>query len=71
MADVSGHTSELVSFVNIFLDVTSYSMAGILLKVINVFRGEELALFTVTSIHSIRKSTKNRNSETRWNPRWK
>ena len=33
-------------------------MGGILLKVINVFHGENLALFTVTSIHSIRKSTK-------------
>ena len=71
MADVSGHTSEHVNLVNIFLDVTSYSMAGILLKVINVFRGEDSALFTVTRIRSILKSTKNRNSETRWNPRWK
>ena len=48
-------------------------MAGILLKVINVFRSENLALFTVTSSHCIRKSTKknNRNSETKWNPKWK
>ena len=38
----------------------------ILLKVINVLRKEDLALLTVTSIRSIRKSTKNRNSETRW-----
>ena len=33
-------------------------MATILLKVIKVFRSENLALITVTSIHSIRKSTK-------------
>ena len=46
-------------------------MAIILLKVINIFRSEKLALFAVTSIHSIRKSRKNRNSETTWNPRWK
>ena len=58
MADVSRHTNEHVNFVKIFHDVTSYSMAGILLKVINVFHGEDLALFTVTSIHSIWKSTK-------------
>ena len=37
---------------------TAYPMAGILLKVINVFRSENLALFTVTSSHCIRKSTK-------------
>ena len=35
-------------------------------KVANVFRSENLASFTVASIHRIRKSTKNRNSETRW-----
>ena len=47
-------------------------MARILLKVVNVFRSENLALFVATSIHSIRKSTKKkRNSQTRWNPRWK
>ena len=33
-------------------------MAEILLKVSNVFHGGNLALFTVTSIHCIRKSTK-------------
>ena len=27
---------------------------------------ENLALFTITSIHNVRKSTKHRNSETRW-----
>ena len=36
-------------------------MTGILVKVINVFRGENLALFTVTSIHCIPKKYKNRN----------
>ena len=39
-------------------------MARILLKIINVFRSENLALFTVTSIHCIQSSTKNKNSET-------
>ena len=38
--------------------------AGVLLKV-DVSYGENLALFTVTSIHSLWKSTKNKNSETR------
>ena len=41
-------------------------MAGVLIKVINVFGSENLALFTINSIHNIRKSTKNRNSETKW-----
>ena len=35
-------------------------MAWILLQVINVVCGENLALFTVTSIHSIQKSTKDK-----------
>ena len=34
-----------------------YPKAGILLKVVNVFCSENLAVFTVTSICSIRKST--------------
>ena len=43
-----------------------HTKAGILLKVFNVFRCENLALFTVTSIHSVRKSTKNpKNTEAR------
>ena len=37
---------------------TAHPMAEILLKVSNVFHGGNLALFTVTSIHCIRKSTK-------------
>ena len=39
-------------------------MAGILLKIINIFRSKNLALIMVISIHCIRKSTKNMNSET-------
>ena len=39
---------------------------AILAKVSNIFRSEKLALFTVTSIHNIWKSTKNKNSEARW-----
>ena len=35
-------------------------MARILLQVINVICGENLALFTVTNIHSIQKSTKDK-----------
>ena len=31
-----------------------------------IFRSENIVLSTVTSIHNIRKSTKYRNSETRW-----
>ena len=59
MAEVGGHTSEN----DVFHDVnsilyTAYTMAVIFLKVINVFRSENLALFTVTSIHCIRKSIK-------------
>ena len=46
-------------------------MTGVLLKVINVFCSENLALFMVTSIYRIRKSTKRRNSKTGWNPKWK
>ena len=37
---------------------TAHPMAEILLKVSNVFRSENLALFTVISIHCIRKRTK-------------
>ena len=33
------------------------------------FHSKNLALFKVTSIHSIQKRTRNRNSKTRWNPR--
>ena len=70
MAEVSGHTSKHVNVNNIFHDINSilhtvHSMVGILLKVINVFIGENLASFTVTSISSIWKSTKKKNSKTR------
>ena len=69
MAEVS----ELVNVVDVFHDVNSilygvnniYQKVGILLKVINVFHSGNLSLSTVTSIHSIRKSTKLRNLETR------
>ena len=40
--------------------------AGVSLKVGNVFLSENLALFSVSRIFSIWKSTKNRNSEIRW-----
>ena len=39
---------------------------AILAKGSNIFRRENLVLFTVTSIHNIWKSTKNKNSEARW-----
>ena len=51
-------------------------MAGILLKVINVFHGGHPVFSTPTSIDSIKKSTKKKKklklrNKTRWNPRWK
>ena len=71
-AEVSGYTSDLGNVTNVFcfhdLNLLLYtvsniqSKAGVLLKVGNVFRCENLALFTVTSIHSIRKSAQNRSS---------
>ena len=71
-AEVSGYTSDLGNATNVFcfhdLNLLLYtvsniqSKAGVLLKVSNVFRCENLALFTVTSIHSIRKSAQNRSS---------
>ena len=67
IAEVGGHTSEHDAFhdVNSIL-YTAYPLAGILLKVIKVFCSENLAVFTVISIHCIRKSTKNRNSDPKW-----
>ena len=72
MVEVSGQTSGCYVFrdVNSIL-FTAHPMTVIWLNVLNVFHGEKSALFTVTSIHSIPKSTKNRNSETKWNPRRK
>ena len=74
MTGVSGHISAYVKVINVFHNVNSilntvtniHPKCGILLKVSNVFRNENLVIFTVINIHSIRKSTKNRNSETRW-----
>ena len=48
-----------------------HPLAGILLKVINVFRSKNLALLTVASFQSIRKRTKYRNSETKYGKQWK
>ena len=70
---IMAEVSELVNVIDVFHDVNSilygvniiYQKVGILLKVINVFHSGNLALSTVTSIHSIRKSTKLRNLETR------
>ena len=75
MAEVSGLINNLVNVIIVFHDVRSvfYTVtiiqpkAGMLRKVITVFQRENLALFTVTSIHSIRKSKKHRSSnKTRW-----
>ena len=60
MAEVRRHTSEHVFHDAHSVLYTVHPMAEILLKVANVFRSENLALFTVTSIRCIRKSTKNR-----------
>ena len=61
-------TYHLFHVVNSVLYAVSniYPKTEILLKVITVFNSKNLTLFKVTSIHSIRKSTKNRNSETIW-----
>ena len=62
MAEVSGHKRACRYYVfhgvnSIFYTITNvYHKFRILLNVINVFCGENLALFTVTSIHSIPKS---------------
>ena len=67
MSEVSRDISEHVNVINVFHDINSTSMkngnqnllwGNILLKVINVFRGENLTLFTVTTIHSIQKLQK-------------
>ena len=60
IAEVSRHTSDHVNVINIFYDITSilhraHGILGVLLKTINVFCGENLALFTVISIHNTRK----------------
>ena len=58
MAEVRRHTSEHVFHDAHSVLYTVHPMAEILLKVANVFRSENLALFTVTSIRCIQKSTK-------------
>ena len=58
MAEVRRHTNEYVFHGANSVLYTTHPMAEILLKVTNVFRSENLALLTVTSIHYIRKSTK-------------
>ena len=60
MAEVRRHTNEYVFHHPHSVLYTATPMAKILLKVTNVVRSENLALFTVTSIHCIRKSTKNK-----------
>ena len=75
MEEAGGHLSEYVYVTNVFHDVHSTLYMGnqhsaqgqdFLPKAISVFCSENLILFTVTSIHQIRKSTKYRNSKTRW-----
>ena len=73
MAEVSRYINDHEYVINDFHDVNSnfytvtniYPQVEIFLKGINVFRSENVCLFTVTSIHNIQKSTKNRNSKTR------
>ena len=55
IAEVSRHTSDHVNVINIFYDINSilhraHGILGVLLKTINVFCGENLALLTVISI---------------------
>ena len=72
IAEVGRHTSEHDFFQDLnSILYTANLMNGTLLKVIDVFCNENLALFTVTSIHGIQKSTKNRNTKIGWNPKWK
>ena len=61
MAEVSGHTSEKVYVIKLFHNInsilhTTRPKARILLKVINVSHGENLALFTVNSIRKAQKT---------------
>ena len=64
-----------VNAINVFHDVNStlYTVTNIapsqgrdFTKVINVFCSKKSALFMVSSIHRIRKCTKNRNQDARW-----
>ena len=61
--NTNGGSRQDTSEHDVFHDVnsilyTGYPMARILLNVINVFCSENLALFTITSIHCIQKSKK-------------
>ena len=71
-AEVSGHIREHLHVINIFIDVNSilymltniHTKSRILLKVFNVFRSENLALYAVTVFIVSEKVQRNRNSET-------
>ena len=75
MAEVSRHTSECYNYFSwCKLNLIHSAPDGRdLSKSFQCFLWWKLSLIHVTSIHSIRKSTKNRNSETqtKWNLRWK
>ena len=66
MAEVSGHISEHLHFIRFFHDVDSilymltdiHTKARILLKDFNVFRSENLALYTVTAFIASEKVQK-------------
>ena len=70
MADGREYVSEHMNIKIVFYDVNLvlyrvHPMVRVLLKLVNVFHGENFVLFMLTSIHNILKSTKNKNSETR------
>ena len=66
IAEVSGHISKHVNIIKVFHDGNSkpklvtniHLKTRILLKVVNVFRSDNLTLFMVAGIHSIQKCTK-------------
>ena len=71
IAEVSGYMSECVNVINVFHGVNlilyavtnTYPKAGVLLECYQYFCSKNLALFTLSSIHSIQKSTKTENQK--------
>ena len=61
MAEVSEHISEHANVVDVFHDINS-----VLSGFYQCIRSENVTLFTVTKINSMRKSNQSKNSEARW-----
>ena len=70
IAEVREHISECVNVINVFQGVhlilyavtNIYPKTGILLECYQYFRSENIFVLMLTSIHSIRKSTKTKNA---------